>query len=149
MVSNRARAAAFVVAVVAVGGCAPSETPGPEQTGAANPPSEARGSTESRPRVVVLGDSLTAGLGLNADEAFPALLQRRLDTAGLKYHVVNAGVSGDTSAGGLSRLDWALDGDLRVLIVALRGNDALRGLPVVQLRHNLVALNERALARDI
>jgi acyl-CoA thioesterase-1 len=153
MVSNRARAAAFVVAVVVVGGCAPRETPGPEQTGAArlaaNPPSDARPPTESRPRVVVLGDSLTAGLGLNADEAFPALLQRRLDTAGLKYHVVNAGVSGDTSAGGLSRLDWALDGDVRVLIVALGGNDALRGLPVVELRHNLSAIIERAQARDI
>ena len=153
MVSNRARATAFVVAVVVVGGCAPRETPGPGQTGAArlaaNPPSDARPPTESRPRVVVLGDSLTAGLGLNADEAFPALLQRRLDTAGLKYHVVNAGVSGDTSAGGLSRLDWALDGDVRVLIVALGGNDALRGLPVVELRHNLSAIIERAQARHI
>jgi acyl-CoA thioesterase-1 len=153
MVSNRARAAAFVVAVVVVSGCAPRETPGPEQTGAArpaaNPPSGAGAPTESRPRVVVLGDSLTAGLGLSADEAYPALLQQRLDAAGLKYHIVNAGVSGDTSAGGLSRLDWALDGDVRVLIVALGGNDALRGLPVEELRHNLSAIIERAQARGI
>ena len=97
----------------------------------------------------MLGDSLTAGLGLSADEAYPALLQQRLDAAGLKYHVVNAGVSGDTSAGGLSRLDWALDGDVRVLIVALGGNDALRGLPVEELRRNLASIIERAQARGI
>jgi acyl-CoA thioesterase-1 len=153
IVSNSACRAAFVMAVVVAGGCAPRETPGREQTGAArlsaNPPPGAKAPAESRPRVVVLGDSLTAGLGLNADEAYPALLQQRLDTAGLKYHVVNAGVSGDTSAGGLSRLDWALDGDVRVLIVALGGNDALRGLPVVELRHNLSAIIERAQARGI
>ena len=64
----------------------------------------------ARPRVVVLGDSLTAGYGLpSKDDAFPALLQRRLDSEGLGYEVVNMGVSGDTSAGGLRRLDWALD----------------------------------------
>jgi acyl-CoA thioesterase-1 len=153
MVSNRARAAVFVIAAVLVGGCAPREAPGPGEAAvarlAANPPSGARAPAESGPRVVVLGDSLTAGLGLSADEAYPALLQQRLDAAGLKYHVVNAGVSGDTSAGGLSRLDWALDGDVRVLIVALGGNDALRGLPVEELRHNLSAIIERAQARGI
>src|SRR5439155_62909 len=68
----------------------------------------------SRPRVVALGDSLTAGLGLPPGQAYPALLQQWIDKEGLNYEVVNAGVSGDTSAGGLSRLDWALDGDVRV-----------------------------------
>src|SRR5262245_11716842 len=100
----------------------------------------------SRPRIVALGDSLTAGLGLAPDEAFPALLQKRLDEMGQSYEVVNAGVSGDTSAGGLRRLDWALDGDVRILIVALGGNDALRGLPVEELRANLSAIIERAQA---
>jgi len=143
-----------VMAAVVVGGCAPRETPGPEETGrargAANAPSGARAPAESGgPRIVALGDSLTAGLGLAADEAYPALLQQRFDTAGLKYHVVNAGVSGDTSAGGLSRLDWALDGDVQVLIVALGGNDALRGLPIDELRHNLSAIIEGAQARGI
>jgi acyl-CoA thioesterase-1 len=141
------------MAVVVAGGCAPRETPGPELGGgarlSANPPSGGRAAADARPRVVVLGDSLTAGLGLSADEAYPALLQQRLDAAGLKYHVVNAGVSGDTSAGGLSRLDWALDGDVRVLIVALGGNDALRGLPVEELRRNLASIIERAQARGI
>jgi acyl-CoA thioesterase-1 len=103
----------------------------------------------SRPRIVALGDSLTAGLGIAPQEAYPALLQARLDAAGLSYEVVNAGVSGDTSAGGLSRLAWAMDGDVRILIVALGGNDALRGLPIEELKRNLSSIIERARARQI
>jgi acyl-CoA thioesterase-1 len=99
------------------------------------------------PRIVVLGDSLTAGLGLPASQSYPSLLQQRLNDAGLRYEVVNAGVSGDTSAGGLSRLDWALQGDVRILIVALGGNDALRALPVEELKENLAQIIERAQAR--
>jgi len=102
-----------------------------------------------RPRVVILGDSLTAGLGLTMNEAYPALLQQRLTQDGFDYEVVNAGVSGDTSAGGLSRLDWSLDGDVRVLFVALGGNDGLRGLPVETLRQNLAQIIERAQRRGI
>jgi acyl-CoA thioesterase-1 len=97
----------------------------------------------------VLGDSLTAGLGLPGEAAYPALLQQRLTSEGLDYEVVNAGVSGDTSAGGLSRLDWALAGDVRVLIVALGGNDGLRGLPPAELKHNLATIIERAQAKGI
>jgi acyl-CoA thioesterase-1 len=100
-------------------------------------------------RIVILGDSLTAGLGLPPEQAYPAILQRRLNERGLSYTVVNAGVSGDTSAGGVSRLDWALDGDVRILIVALGGNDALRGLPVAALERNLSQIIERAQARKI
>jgi len=104
-----------------------------------------------RPRLVILGDSLTAGLGLPApaSQAYPAQLQQRLDQAGLHYNVVNAGVSGDTSAGGLARLDWALEGDVRVLVVALGGNDGLRGLPAEELSRNLSAIIERAQAKHI
>jgi len=101
------------------------------------------------PRIVVLGDSLTAGLGLPVDRAYPSLLQQRLNDEGLHYEVVNAGVSGDTSAGGLSRLDWSLQGDVRILIVALGGNDALRALPVEQLQQNLAQIIERAQSRGI
>jgi acyl-CoA thioesterase I len=103
----------------------------------------------ARPRIVFLGDSLTAGLGLSQDEAYPRLLQERLNAEGLHYEVVNAGVSGDTSAGGLSRLDWALEGDVRILVVALGGNDGLRGLPPAELRRNLSSIVERAQARGI
>ena len=105
--------------------------------------------TTGRPRIVVLGDSLTAGLGLPVDQSYPSLLQQRLETKGLDYEVVNAGVSGDTSAGGLSRLDWSLDGNVRILIVALGGNDGLRGLPAEQLKRNLAQIIERAQARRI
>ena len=110
----------------------------------------AESSASNRPRIVVLGDSLTAGLGLPADRGVPvARCRQRLKDDGLDYEVVNAGVSGDTSAGGLARLDWALQGDVRVLIVALGGNDALRGLPAEQLQHNLAQIIERAQARSI
>ncbi len=116
------------------------ETPVPAaERSPANAPArtEAR---EDRPRVVALGDSLTAGLGLDPHESFPSLLQERIDQEGLDFQVVNAGVSGDTSAGGLRRLDLALEGDVRVLIVALGGNDGLRGLPPEVLRANLAAV---------
>ena len=124
---------------------------------AARPPSTATAGTQptaassarNAPRIVVLGDSLTAGLGLPVEQSYPSLLQQRLKTEGLFFETVNAGVSGDTSAGGLSRLDWALDGDVKVLIVALGGNDGLRGLPVEQLQANLAQIIERAQMRGI
>jgi acyl-CoA thioesterase-1 len=103
----------------------------------------------ARPRIVAFGDSLTAGLGLRPEEAYPAMLQRRVDAAGLNYEVVSAGVSGETSAGGLRRLDWALEGEVRVLILALGANDGLRGLPPEQLRRNLAQMIETAQARGI
>jgi acyl-CoA thioesterase I len=93
--------------------------------------------------IVALGDSLTAGLGVAADEAYPALLQARLRRAGFDYRVVNAGVSGDTTAGGLRRLDWVLRSRPEVVIVALGANDGLRGLPVAALRDNLTAIVTR------
>src|SRR3954452_19526937 len=102
-----------------------------------------------RPRIAVLGDSLTAGLGIARSASYPALLQARLEAAGLDFEVVNAGVSGDTSAGGLARLDWALDGDVRILIVALGGNDGLRGLPAEELKANLSQIIERGQSRGI
>jgi acyl-CoA thioesterase I len=90
--------------------------------------------------IVALGDSITAGLGVASDEAYPALLQARLSQAGFDYRVVNAGVSGDTSAGGRRRLEWILRTRPEIVIVALGGNDGLRGLPVPALRDNLTAI---------
>jgi acyl-CoA thioesterase-1 len=117
---------------------APASTPAPANT----PPSQ-------RPRIVFLGDSLTAGYGLAKDQSVPSLIAARLATKGLDYEVVNAGVSGDTSAGGLSRLDWSLEGPVRVLVVELGANDGLRGLPVDAMRDNLDAIIKRALGRGI
>jgi acyl-CoA thioesterase I len=94
--------------------------------------------------VVALGDSLTAGLGVAAEEAYPALLEARLRREGFEYRVVNAGVSGDTSAGALRRIDWALRLRPDVVIVALGANDGLRGQPPEALRDNLKRIVERA-----
>jgi acyl-CoA thioesterase-1 len=110
---------------------------------------ESRGAPEARPRVIFLGDSLTAGYGLDAEDAYPSLIQRRLREAGFDAEVVNAGVSGDTSAGGLRRVDWSLEGNAKVLVLALGGNDALRGLNTEDLRRNLAAIIERARARRV
>jgi acyl-CoA thioesterase-1 len=93
--------------------------------------------------VVVLGDSLTAGQGVTRDEAYPALLEARLRGEGFPYRVVNAGVSGDTSAGGLRRVDWVLRTKPAVVIVALGANDGLRGLPVDALGENLTTIVRR------
>ena len=93
--------------------------------------------------IVVLGDSLTAGLGVAREEAYPALLEARLRREGYDYRVVNAGVSGDTSAGGLRRVDWVLRARPEIVIVALGANDGLRGLPVAAMRDNLVAIVTR------
>lgn len=126
----------------ACGGAEPSSDP-PSRRAA-----ESRPATP-RPRLVCLGDSLTAGLGVSKDEAYPALIGRRLAEAGHDWEVVNAGVSGDTSAGGLSRLEWSLDGDVRILVLALGANDGLRGLPVAAMSRNLAQIIEQAQARRI
>lgn len=102
-----------------------------------------------KPRIVFLGDSLTAGYGLAREQSVPSLVQMRLDEEGYAYDVVNAGVSGDTSAGGLRRLDWSLDGDVRVLVIELGANDGLRGLPVTDLEKNLRTVIDTAQARGI
>ena len=140
------------VLAVTVAGCATrsDDREDPSRT-ASTPPAAAavKPAASARPRIAVLGDSLTAGLGIPKAAAYPSLLQQRLDAEGLDFEVVNAGVSGDTSAGGLARLDWALEGDVRVLIVALGGNDGLRGLPAEELRGNLAQIVERAQARGI
>jgi acyl-CoA thioesterase I len=93
--------------------------------------------------VVTLGDSLTAGLGVAADEAWPALIESRLRREGYAYRVLNAGVSGDTTAGGLRRVDWVLRSRPEVAVVALGANDGLRGLATDAMESNLLAIVER------
>jgi acyl-CoA thioesterase-1 len=100
-------------------------------------------------RIVCLGDSLTSGHGIGTAAAFPALLHQRVRRAGFPYEVLNAGVSRSTSADGRARLDRALDGDVRVLVVALGVNDGLRGMPVAQMTANLSHIIEVAQKRGI
>ncbi len=93
--------------------------------------------SDTRPRIVAFGDSLTAGLGVQAAESYPARLQHRLDGLGYRYRVINAGVSGDTTAGGLRRVPWILNNKPELVILELGANDGLRGLPVDQTKSNL------------
>ncbi len=92
---------------------------------------------DTRPRIVAFGDSLTAGFGVSGDDAYPAQLQRRLDELDHRYWVINAGVSGDTTAGGLRRVTWVLAGKPDIVILELGANDGLRGLSLEQTRSNL------------
>ena len=96
--------------------------------------------------MVFLGDSLTAGYGLEGDQAYPALLERRLAEQGTPVRVINAGVSGDTTAGGLTRLDWLLRQKPDILVVGLGGNDGLRGVDLDQTESNLREIVRRAKA---
>ena len=105
-------------------------------------------STDS-PKVVVLGDSLTAGPGLRAGETMPERLQEHVRAAGLPHAVVNAGVSGDTTADAVARLDRALEPGVTVLVVALGANDGLQGVPVATVRRNLETILQRAQSRQL
>jgi acyl-CoA thioesterase-1 len=132
--------AALLAAALAWTACGPAEGPAPAApaTQTANAaPVEAQ---DGRPAVVFLGDSLTAGYGLPSDEAFPALIQQKIEAEGLDFRVVNAGISGDTSAGGRRRIDWLLRQPVAVLVLALGANDMLRGLDLAELRANLRAI---------
>ena len=114
----------------------------------APPPTPAPPATpeDTEPLVVFLGDSLTAGYGLGGEQAYPALVEKRLEEEGIPVKVLNAGVSGDTTAGGLARLDWLLSQKPDVIVVGLGGNDGLRGLPLEQAEHNLREIVRRAKA---
>ena len=129
----------FLLGLVAVlSGC---EQPRAEPRAAsAAPPS----TNSERPAVLFLGTSLTAGLGLEPEQAYPALIQQKIDSAGLGYRVVNAGVSGETSAGALRRIDWLFREPVAVLVVETGANDGLRGLPTDTLRANIQAILDRA-----
>jgi len=117
---------------------------------ASNKPLKTPQATSVRPKIVAFGDSLTAGFGLTERESYPYLLQERLNADGYNYEVVNAGVSGDTSLGGLERVDWVLEQDgVQILILELGANDLLRGIPVAKMKANLDKIIEKATAKNI
>jgi len=149
-VQSRPRAvlAPAVLAVALLAGCG---GPSPEPTSGAAPGPASVATPDpvaaSRPvRIAFLGDSLAAGYGLSGDDAFPALVERTLREQGRPVDVLNAGVSGDTSAGGLARIDWILRSRPDVVVVELGANDALRGQPLAGTERNLRAIVERARA---
>ena len=141
--------ATFIVVTCAVASAVSVGAVAPARADAGRTQAQAKASAATRPRIVFLGDSLTAGYGLERHQSVPSLIQARLDSTGYRYEVVNAGVSGDTSAGGLSRLDWSLSGDVQVLVVELGANDGLRGLPVAAMKNNLEQIIKRARQRGI
>lgn len=110
-------------------------------TSDATDPSDA---TDTAQRIVILGDSITAGYGLDQKQAYPALLQTKIEKAKLPYTIANAGVSGDTTAGGLRRVAWAMTKGADILIIALGGNDGLRGIPPEETKKNLLGIIKKA-----
>ena len=129
-----------MVALVSVlFGC---EQPGREPRESTLPPIP----SAERASVVFLGTSLTAGLGLEPEQAYPALIQQKIDSAGLPFRVVNAGVSAETSAGARRRVEWLLREPVAVLVLETGANDGLRGLPPDSLRANIQAVFDRARA---
>ena len=98
---------------------------------------EAKGSNK---KILFFGDSLTAGYGLEVSEAFPALIQQKIDSLELEYTVINAGLSGETTASGKNRLEWVLEDDIDIIIIELGANDGLRGVPLTETESNLQAM---------
>ncbi len=125
----------------------PRDAPAPRGAASAKRAPEPARDAEAGPLVLFLGDSLSAGLHLPSDEAFPAVLQRALADEGVPFRLLNAGSSGDTTAGGLRRIDWLLERSPDWVVVELGGNDGLRGVPVESIEANLNAIVERAQAK--
>ena len=123
---------------LALGGCG-SDGRAPALDDAPGAPAAVAGG-----RIVFLGTSLTAGLGLDPDQAYPALIQRKLDAEGMRFEVVNAGVSGETSAGARRRVEWLLRLPVAMLVIETGANDGLRGLEVDSLRANIQAIIDQA-----
>jgi len=131
----------WLLLILVFGGC-DSEPPSltspktPTVSGSSTPTSQTNFNGDY-PRIVAFGNSLTAGLGVSPDQSYPAQLQRRLNEAGYHYEVINAGVSGDTTAGGLRRVNWVLKNRPSIVILELGVNDAMRGQPLAGMYSNL------------
>jgi acyl-CoA thioesterase-1 len=124
--------------------CAPADAPVDAR---ANVADTTTAPADSSGIILFLGTSLTAGYGIGAEFAYPALIQQKLDSLNYPLRVVNAGLSGETSAGGLRRIDWSLQQPIAILVLELGANDGLRGLPISSLRRNLREIIERTRKR--
>ncbi|MGC2235197.1 MAG: arylesterase [Pyrinomonadaceae bacterium] len=139
----------FTAAALIISGCGASSAE-KQFTGNANKPMITPNIATGRPKIVAFGDSLTAGFGLAEKESYPYLLQKKLEAGGYRYEVVNAGISGETSLGGLERVDWVLEQEnVEILILELGANDLLRGLPVAKMKDNLAKIIKKAQAKKI
>ena len=133
------RLVSFIVTLLVCAGCtkSPSETAESEPAPRSSRPVEQPQKPDTRPVIVAFGDSISEGLGVQTGLSFPDQLQRKLDAEGFSYRVVNLGVSGDTTTGGLGRLDYAVSMNPKIVILELGGNDGLRGIPVASTKANL------------
>jgi acyl-CoA thioesterase-1 len=134
----------FVTALAACGNNKASSTETRSLSANSNTPDHS-----NKKNILFFGDSLTAGYGLDdpTDDAYPAVIQRKIDSLKLPYNVINAGVSGETTAGGLGRIDWVLKQKVSVFILELGANDGLRGIPVEESRRNLQAITDKVKAK--
>jgi len=131
----------LVFAALTLIACGGSEKPAPAPAPAAVPPSPVP-AADSRPAIVAFGDSLSAGFGLDAGQSFPDLMQQDLDRRGLRYRVVNMGISGDTTQDGLARMQLAIAEKPAIVLLELGGNDGLRGVPIAVTQQNLAEMIE-------
>ncbi len=135
----------FIFIAFGLAGCASAS-----RKPAINKPLAVPQNVSNKPKIVAFGDSLTAGFGLLEKESYPYLLQERLTADGYDLEVVNAGVSGDTTLGGLERIDWVLEMDnIKVLILELGANDLIRGVPVPNVKANLDTMIRKAKAKNV
>jgi len=134
----------WVLAILALAGCGNKEQPAKTSSaGPPVPPPAAPGpARDGRPPIVVFGDSISAGFGLDGGQSFPDLLQQDLDRRGLKYRIVNLGVSGDTTQDGIARLSMAVNEKPAIALIELGGNDGLRGIPIRITQQNLASMIE-------
>lgn len=137
----------YILAVVILSACNNSTTRTGENEAETSPQEVDRHQEETK-NILFFGNSLTAGLGLdNSDLAFPGLIQQRIDSLGLPYRVINAGVSGETTAGGNERIDWLLNEEIHVFVLELGANDGLRGIPTEETHKNLQHIIDKVKAK--
>ena len=134
---------AIALMAILILGCSNNDKKSTEKTEEA--PTER--ATVEKKTIVFFGNSLTAGYGLSPSEAFPAIIQKKVDSSNLPYKVINAGVSGETSSGGNSRIDWILRQPLDVFILELGANDGLRGIPIAETKKNLQSIIDKVKAK--
>ncbi|MFY0696334.1 MAG: arylesterase [Balneola sp.] len=103
---------------------------------------------QQKKSILFFGDSISAGYGIQPQQAFPAVIQDKIDSLGLNYEVINGGLSGETSAGGLRRINWVLQRDIDIMILELGGNDGLRGIDLSSTKDNLQQIIDRAKAKN-
>lgn len=103
---------------------------------------------QEKKTILIFGDSIAAGYGVEPNQAFPAVIQEKIDSLGLNYEVINGGLSGETSAGGLRRINWVLQRKVDVMVLELGGNDGLRGIDLSSTKENLQQIIDRALAKN-